>query len=463
MKNIIIFLILLIFSVANAQTSKESMFTDVKSQLDEARSAYADILSPEYFEQALENYRKAEEYYTDNKSTRDIREKLTQASTFCSRALDVVKVAKLTLKDAIRARYDALKVEADNYAPVLYKEAAELFREAAIEVEDGDLEDARDKGSESEQFYRKAELKSIKDKILNDARASIAEATDIDAESHCPQTYNYAVSLLSEVENLLKNNRYSGDDASHKALETVYQARHSIYLTHEIESYKEDDKNWEKVILSFEDYLTTIAAKFGDRLEYDNGFGQPVSDILSRITKLQEENKRLLAENESLMEEYNIQKEKAFTSGAELEKKQELEGKIEKIKTMFNLNEAKVLYDGDNLIIRLYGLNFQSGKSVILPEYFSLLKKVQQSINEFSENHILLEGHTDSRGVPSKNKRLSEERAKAVREYIIANMEIGREQVTAIGYGDTKPVASNKTSAGRELNRRIDVIISMDN
>jgi len=463
MKNIIIFLILLTFSVSYAQTGKQSIFADVKSQLDEARSAHANILSPEFFEQALENYRIAEEYYTDNKSTRDIREKLTQASTFCNRALDVVKVAKLTLKDVIRARYDALKVEADNYAPVLFKEAANLFREAAIEIESGDLEDARDVGSESEQFYRKAELKAIKDKILNDARTSIAEATEIDAEDHCPQTFNYAVNLLSEVENLLKNDRYSGDDASQKALESAYQGRHSIYLSNEIESYKEDDKNWEKVILSFEDLLTSIAAKFGDRLRYDNGFGQPVSDILSRITKLQEENQGLLAENERLQEEYSIQKEKATTSGAELEKKQELEAKIEKIKTIFNLNEAKVLYDGDNLIIRLYGLNFQSGKSVILPEYFSLLKKVQQSIKEFPENHILLEGHTDSRGVPSKNKRLSEDRAKAVREYIIANIEIGREQITAIGYGDTKPVASNKTSEGRELNRRIDIIISLDN
>jgi len=98
-----------------------------------------------------------------------------------------------------------------------------------------------------------------------------------------------------------------------------------------------------------------------------------------------------------------------------------------------------------------------------LPEYFSLLRKVKDSIKEFPESHILLEGHTDSIGNPSTNKRLSEERAKAVREYIIANMEISREQITAIGYGDTKPVASNKTSEGRELNRRIDIVISLNN
>ena len=90
-----------------------------------------------------------------------------------------------------------------------------------------------------------------------------------------------------------------------------------------------------------------------------------------------------------------------------------------------------------------------------------MLRKVQEAIKEFSDSQVLLEGHTDSIGNPGTNKRLSEERAKAVREYILANMEIERAQVSAIGYGDTKPVASNKTVEGRELNRRIDVVISL--
>lgn len=463
MKRLIILLIFTVISVSNAQTGKESIFADVQKQIEKARSALAHILSPENFEKALKNFNEAEEYYTENKSTRDIIQKLTEASNYCTRAMEVVNVSKLTLKDPLRARYDALKVEADTFAPDLFQEASELFRDAAIEVEGGDLDDARDKGSEAEQYYRKAELKAIKDKVLNDARNSITEAAEINAEDHCPETYNYARQLLDDIEELLKSNRYAIEDASEKARESAYQGRHAIYLTNEIESLKEDDKNWEKLILSFEDYIKSIASRFEDNPRFDNGFTQPVNDIITRITKLQEENQRLLEENENLEEKYRFQKEKAISSTTELEKKQEMEAKIEKIKALFNLNEAKVLYDGDNLIIRLYGLNFQSGRSIILPEYFSLLKKVQESIAEFPESHILLEGHTDSRGNPSTNKRLSEARAKAVREYVIANMEINREQITAIGYGDTKPVASNKTAEGRELNRRIDVVIHINN
>ena len=458
-----IFIILIAASLSFAQSGKESIFGDVQKQIEEAKEAHAEILSPEFYAKAVENFKTAESYYTNNKSTRDIREKLTEASKYCKRAMDVAKVGKLTLKDAIRARYDALKVEADKYAFDLYKEASDLFKEAAIEVEDGDLEDARDKGSESEQLFRQAELKSIKDKILNDARNSIAEAGEIDAEDHCPQTFRLANGLLSEVENLLRNNRYASEDANQKAIETAYQGRHAIHLTHEIVSMKEDDKNWEKLILSFESMMGEVGEKFDEKLRFDTGFKSSLNTILTRISLMQEDNQRLINENEVLQEELQLFKEKATTSTAELERKQNLEAKIDKIKAMYSLNEAKVIYDGDNLVIRLYGLNFQSGKSVILPEYFSLLRKVKESIKEFPESHILLEGHTDSRGNPSTNKRLSEERAKAVREYVIANMEISREQITAIGYGDTKPVASNKTSEGRELNRRIDIVISLNN
>jgi len=209
--------------------------------------------------------------------------------------------------------------------------------------------------------------------------------------------------------------------------------------------------------------MTEIGEKFDEKLRYDSGFKESLNTIVTRISQMQDENQRLITENETLQEELQLYKEQATTSTAELEIKQQLEAKIDKIKAMYSLSEAKVIYDGDNLIIRLIGLNFQSGKSIIMPEYFALLRKVKESIVEFPESHILLEGHTDSRGNPSTNKRLSEERAKAIREYIVANMEIDRAQISAIGYGDTKPVASNKTSEGRELNRRIDVVISLTN
>ena len=113
-----------------------------------------------------------------------------------------------------------------------------------------------------------------------------------------------------------------------------------------------------------------------------------------------------------------------------------------------------LLIEGNNLVIRIHGLNFPSGKATIQPEYFSLLTKLQEALRVFPEKHIVLEGHTDSRGNATKNKALSEERAIAVREYVIANMGKSREQITAIGYGSAKPVASNQTQGVRCISLR---------
>ena len=133
--------------------------------------------------------------------------------------------------------------------------------------------------------------------------------------------------------------------------------------------------------------------------------------------------------------------------------------KITRIRDAFTPEEGKVLMDGENIIIRLYGLSFSSGKAVIDYKYFGLLAKVRDTFKEFPDCNVIIEGHTDSLGSDKVNKRLSKERADSVRHYLIANSLVTDEQIVAVGYGEAKPVASNKTSEGRASNRRIDVVI----
>jgi outer membrane protein OmpA-like peptidoglycan-associated protein len=71
--------------------------------------------------------------------------------------------------------------------------------------------------------------------------------------------------------------------------------------------------------------------------------------------------------------------------------------------------------------------------------------------------HIEISGHTDNVGKKSANKKLSQQRADAVRAYLVAK-GIDPDRIKAVGYGDEKPVASNDTSEGRQKNRRIEVI-----
>ena len=457
-----IFMLLLIVGLSTAQDAKESMFGDVEKLITEAREKQADLLSPEYFTKAMDSFNKANEYYINNESTRDVREKLTEAQRYCQRALEVVKLGAITLKEPFLARADALSVEANAHAPELFNQAEEKFFDAASQIEDDDLDDARDYGAQAEKLYRQAELKSIKGKLLTEGRKLVQEAEDTDVEEFAPQTFNKSKKLLGEVENILTYNRYSGSEAASKAMETVYEANHAIFLASQIKTLSNNDKNWEKLILEYEQVLAGFASHFNEISMFDNGMKSTIDLINSRIDKLNKDYAQLLVENSKLQEKYDVLSEEASTSSAELAIKKEREEKFSKIKSIFTANEATVITEGNNLVIRLHGLNFPSGKATLQPEYFSLLTKVQEALRVFPEKHILLEGHTDSRGNATKNKQLSEERAIAVREYIIANMGKSREQITSIGYGSAKPVATNQTSQGRELNRRIDVVISLN-
>jgi outer membrane protein OmpA-like peptidoglycan-associated protein len=98
-------------------------------------------------------------------------------------------------------------------------------------------------------------------------------------------------------------------------------------------------------------------------------------------------------------------------------------------------------------------VHFDTAKYRILPASFPLLDQVVQVLNDFPKMRISIEGHTDSVGTEVSNLRLSQRRAEAVRDYLMAK-GIGPARLDATGFGPTRPVASNKTAKGRAQNRR---------
>ena len=143
-----------------------------------------------------------------------------------------------------------------------------------------------------------------------------------------------------------------------------------------------------------------------------------------------------------------------------LEMKKRREDLISSVEEMFAAQEAVMLRQGDDIIIRLIGLTFTSGRSTIEPEFFKLLSTVQRAIRKFPSSPITVEGHTDAQGDDRFNENLSYERAMAVKQYLLANMGLDQSRITVLGYGESKPIATNETADGRAQNRRIDVVIS---
>ncbi|MEO0225358.1 MAG: PorV/PorQ family protein [candidate division WOR-3 bacterium] len=109
-------------------------------------------------------------------------------------------------------------------------------------------------------------------------------------------------------------------------------------------------------------------------------------------------------------------------------------------------------------VIILKGVNFETAKATLLPESYPILDYAGKILVENPEIVVELAGHTDNRRIRTKefpsNLELSQARANAVRDYLINKFKIDPDRLIARGYGETRPIATNKTEAGRAQNRR---------
>jgi outer membrane protein OmpA-like peptidoglycan-associated protein len=115
---------------------------------------------------------------------------------------------------------------------------------------------------------------------------------------------------------------------------------------------------------------------------------------------------------------------------------------------------SKVKIERGQIVI-LEKVFFDTAKARIKPKSFNLLDQVALTIKAHADFKIRVEGHTDSQGKLEANIKLSQERADAVRDYLISR-GIDKERLSSAGYGSAQPIADNKSAKGREANRRVE-------
>ena len=120
---------------------------------------------------------------------------------------------------------------------------------------------------------------------------------------------------------------------------------------------------------------------------------------------------------------------------------------------------VSVTRDGDNIILNMPGnVTFATNSADINGDFFSVLDSVSIVVDEFDKTLVEIMGHTDSTGADEYNQTLSEKRANAVSKYF-QSRDIQPLRLATYGYGEDYPVASNDESAGRSLNRRVEIAL----
>lgn len=133
------------------------------------------------------------------------------------------------------------------------------------------------------------------------------------------------------------------------------------------------------------------------------------------------------------------------------------ENRAGKLETELKELNAKQTERG--LVITLSDVLFATNETQLKQGSIRSLQKVAEFLRKHPERRAQIEGHTDSTGNPDYNQKLSERRAEAVRKSLM-NMGIENNRIMTRGYGQSSPIAPNDTATGRQLNRRVEIILS---
>ena len=110
----------------------------------------------------------------------------------------------------------------------------------------------------------------------------------------------------------------------------------------------------------------------------------------------------------------------------------------------------------------MQGIQFETGKDIIKPTSYPILDAIAKVMLDNPTYQLTINGYTDNVGDDASNQVLSEKRAASVKKYL-TNKGIAAERMTSNGFGETNPIADNKTTKGRALNRRVEFLVAFEN
>jgi outer membrane protein OmpA-like peptidoglycan-associated protein len=182
----------------------------------------------------------------------------------------------------------------------------------------------------------------------------------------------------------------------------------------------------------------------------------------AEVARAGDERNRVLLESRS-EEKYRAAEAEAALARAQAAqeaqaaKNRELAGEVQRLQAQVRELEARPTQRG--WVITLGSdLLFDTGRATLKPGGRRALANVARIMRKEPERNIVIEGFTDDRGAEEANRRLSERRAQAVRSALVAAGVAGS-RIVARGLGESYPVASNDSVAGRQLNRRVEILI----
>lgn len=428
--------------------SEYPQVASLDSAVKNSKANGAELLAPEGYAKAFDSWESAMNAAYNNKS-----DAAKQAAAEGLKGIDKLDrdtaTSKQLLDDVLNSRERAVSAGASSLQGEKLKKLDADLKKTATLIEDGKIEKAKQRRPDLVEGYRQLELEALKQGAADIAKAAIASAKQQGAAKYAPKTLAQAEEEMALAVSILDADRTQTEKAEEQARKAQWLAERSAAITETVKEFDRRDYTKEDIVLWHQSQLSTINEPLGGQPPFNEPGDKAVLSIRNEIAQLKS------AENKYEKQLALTEKERQAQQEQERINKQ----KFEKVQAMFTKAEANVYLQRQNVLISAHGFQYPSGQSEIQTDNFPLANKIIHAIELFPKARIEVSGHTDSTGADNINKSLSQARAEKVGKFLIEVGEIAPDRITTNGYGESRPVASNKTAAGRAENRRVEIKI----
>lgn len=466
----------------------EDLLEEAETALLEARAAELHILSPRRIEKAEDNIREAKSKIGSAGSDNIVRLNLESALESLETAKAYAEQARVKMQTVLEARRLAQASGAGLNNLPTWQQAERAFVSMSSKLENGDESELAGLQEPLAQQYWAARREALRDGYLAQAKSEISAAEKAGADQLFPTLMARSRQAMARAESQLAQESFeeckvSADEASRLAL-------HAKGQSNSVTQAKGTRAPEENLLLPYDDLLQKMVAAWGDTISFANGGGDAVKQLESIFEKRL---KREIAVQDSLEQVVTVSRESMERALADMQtsladqqnrmteceqrildiqaerdlavsrlRRQELTAQRAQLaQTAFDPGDAVVYQTMEgNIVIHLYGLKFASGQATLDKGGKSILSKAAEAISVFPDVRVVVEGHTDNEGSEDANQELSEKRASAVGKALEAELK-SKASLETVGKGESSPIASNETARGRALNRRIDLVLTL--
>lgn len=444
---------------------------DVRQAIETAKQLRADEFAPEHLNDAREALMDAEAMLRKGRSADDVRRQLDEAVISAKEAARIAQAFSQRFHDLVESRDRMQMADSKKFRADLAKRAEDDFARVVKAFEDGNEHKAAETAKMARNTIHAAEVVAAREQIAKPLTRAISGARKLDARRYAPKAMTKAVKSLRLVERIIRETPNEQTRAWSISKRGQIEARRATRIAAFGRKFSKDPAAVETWMDAQDNRMRMLGEVMG--VELNRGqtpeeqltlLKQAAQDMKQSYTAQLDDAEKTIRDLSEKLSKYEAQYKNDLAALGEIRRKLQLkrdaEAKIKRLTKLFKPSDVEILLTPDaDVILRLKSLNFRSGSAAIPPAAYPVLDHVLESIALFKGRNVRVEGHTDFIGSSAYNQELSERRAQAVREYIQSRLDTPDVDISAVGYGENKPIANNETAEGRARNRRIDIVL----